>query len=396
MKRHLPMRVVALSTLSDRPTVWHKRQRFYIHGFQALEDVRFCYEKPIDGVLAYLHDRDWPSAGFFWRPARARDRQRRSQRATHVGRYTLQSPGRDEPLRIAIDVADGRYICDPDAYAWSQIYYKVSYWPSIDYGAKARPLVCGHGTLDDRRIDRLIGLRDQSSRSLDLVLIAKLWPSSIEDPTFWNPVEHLVRVFETLARLRIRSYLRAIVPRLNGIPFPRHYLDRLTKAGVPLIEEIGIDELWNATSQSHLAFLRPGRHLAVSWRMIDHLAMGACTVYDHAPYPVWPVPLQPGREFIDCGCGIGPDETLPAPEEYGRIADVVMTLLSDPERVAASRRAAAAYFDQHVSPPRLAQHLIDTSLAMQGIRGDQLSTRSADRTLERTGARNGIGQARKA
>jgi hypothetical protein len=179
--------------------------------------------------------------------------------------------------------------------------------------------------------------------------------------TFWNAVEHLVRTFETLAKLKIRSYLRPIlVP--TGQPVPRHFLDRLSKAGVPATTtNITVDELWGATSASRLAFLRPGRHLCVSWRMIDHVAMGACTVCDHAPYPQWPVPLLAGREFMDCGCGIGEDDALPDPADYERIADTVMALLADPERVAESRRAAAAYFDDHAAPARIARYLMDVS-----------------------------------
>ena len=81
----------------------------------------------------------------------------------------------------------------------------------------------------------------------------------------------------------------------TGQPVPQHFLDRLAKAGAPATTtNITADELWSATSAARLAFLRPGRHLSVSWRMIDHLAMGACTVFDHPPYPEWPVPLRAG------------------------------------------------------------------------------------------------------
>lgn len=282
--------------------------------------------------------------------------------STHVGRYTVQFPDSGSPLRVAIDSHDARQIRDPDAYEWAQLYFKVSYWPDLNYGPKVRPLVCGNGAMTQKRISRLIAMRD-APRDLDLVFIAKLWPSNPAAPTYWNPVEHVVRTFETLAKLKIRSHLRAILVPLSGNDaIPQHYLDRLARAGVPVTPyDVTVEELWSATRASRLAFLRPGMHLCVSWRMIDHLAMGACSVTDHAAYPQWPVPLQEGREFMDAGCGVGPDISLPDPADYGRIADKVMDLLADPERVEESRRAAAAYFDAHVAPARVARYFMDTA-----------------------------------
>jgi hypothetical protein len=358
--------VVLQPNSGDHLPTWNYYQRHYEMGLRMLPDVRFRYASLIDRALAYVRERGWHGSNVGWRLRSQLGYGRRSERATHVGRYTLELPTRDAPLRVAIDAHDDRNIRDPNAYEWSDIYFKVSYWPSMDYGPKARPLVCGHGALDHGRVARLIGLRDQP-RNLDLVFVAKLWAGH-PGATFWNSVEHLVRTFETLAKLKIRALLRPIlVP--TGQPVPRHFLDRLSKAGVPATTtNISIDELWSATSSSRLAFLRPGRHLCISWRMIDHLAMGAGTVCDRAPYPQWPVPLQAGREFMDCGCGIGADASLPDPADYERIADTVMALLADPERVAESRRAAAAYFDEHAAPERIARYLMDVaqSWAMRG------------------------------
>jgi hypothetical protein len=76
------------------------------------------------------------------------------------------------------------------------------------------------------------------------------------------------------------------------------------------------------------------------------------------------VPLQAGREFMDGGCGIGADDSLADPADYERIADTVMALLADPERVAESRLASAAYFDEHVAPARIARYLVDVSRSL--------------------------------
>jgi hypothetical protein len=352
-------------TSGSSPGTWHEYQRYYLMGLRTLPDVRFRFGGLIDRTLAGIHERGWRGAHFGWRIATRLSRGHRSELATHVGRYTVRFPDRAEPLRVAIDAHDTRVIRDPIAYDWSDLYFKVSRWPSLSYGAKVRPMICGNGALTNERIARLIGMRGHE-KSLDLTLIAKLWPSRPNLPTYWNPVEHLVTVFETLAGLKIRSHLCALVaPLSTGEPFPEHFLKRLTSAGVTVKGGVSADELWNATASSRLAFLRPGKDLCVSWRMIDHLAMGACTVCDRAPYPEWPVPLQVGRELMDCRCGIGDDESLPDKADYERIASTVMELLADPERVETCRRASAEYFDRYVAPSQIARYLLETSEQFQ-------------------------------
>lgn len=355
-------RVTLHPTASGDPWTWYSYQRYYLSGLRQLADVDLHIEAPGDALFIAGRDRGFTRGNAVWRRLSCRRTPNRYVQATHVGRYTFQFPGGARPLRVAIDTHDTRHIRDPEALDWAELYFKVSYWPTLDYGPKVRPLVCGNGNLWPARIAHLKRMRGVG-RDLDLAFVAKLWPSNPADLTYWNPVEHLVRVFETLARLPVRSYLRAIVPKLtNGEPFPRRYVDRLVAAGVPLIGEgdnIGAEELWDVTARSKLAFLRPGKHLCVSWRMIDHLALGATTLCDNGAYPQWPVPLREGVEYFDAHCGIGPDESLPDPADYGRIEETVMSLLADPERLETCRRAAAAYFDEHVDHPRLARHIVD-------------------------------------
>jgi len=363
VKHNEEIEVVLQPSLGNQLDAWNKYQSHYAMGLRMLPGVRFRYGSLVDGVLASVWEHGWRGASAGWRVAAKLRSDPRSERATFVGRYTIQFAARDTPLRVAIDAHDGRDIRDRDAYDWSEIYFKSSYWPSLEYGPKARPLICGHGALDRARIARLVGLRHQR-RDLDLVFVAKLW-SGRPGAAYWNAVEHVVRTFETLAELKIRSHLRAVVPR--GQPVPRPFLQRLSNAGVPVAaDDISIEELWKATSTSRLAFLRQGKHLGISWRMIDHLALGACTVFDHAPYPQWPVPLRAGGEFMDCGCGLGADDSLPDPADYERIAENVMALLADPDRVAESRRAAGAYFDEHAAPARIARYFIDVSQSLIG------------------------------
>jgi hypothetical protein len=342
------------------PGTWHSFQRYYVRGLRTLRDVRFRYLARVDSALADLSERGWRGTHRAWTFAAKFRRDERSPLAADIGRYTFEFANR-AMLKVAIDTHDAREICDQAAYEWSDLYFKVSYWPRSSYGTKVRPLICGHGALDDARISRLVGMRDHA-RDLDLVLIAKLWPGKPTSPTYWNPVEHLVRVFEILAKLKIRSHLCALVPPLSTAgPFPSHFLQRLANAGVAVKHSVSIEELWSATASSRLAFLRPGKHLGVSWRLIDHLAMGACTLCDRAPYPEWPQPLRVGRELLECECGIDEDESLPSNTDYERIADTVMDLLGDPRRADECRRSAAQYFDQYVTPSRIARHLVQVA-----------------------------------
>ncbi|MBA2490955.1 MAG: hypothetical protein H0V34_04360 [Gammaproteobacteria bacterium] len=87
------------------------------------------------------------------------------------------------------------------------------------------------------------------------MLIAKLWPGKRGGPTFWHPVEHLVRVFETVAKLKIRSVMRAMVPKLFARKLPQQYFDRLSRCGVEITDDfISADDLWTAMSTSRLVF----------------------------------------------------------------------------------------------------------------------------------------------
>lgn len=371
-------RVVLEPTLGDSPTTWYEYQRYYAMGLRMLPDVQFECAALVDRTLAAARDHGLRGTHSAWERTARRNAGQRSARETHVGRYTVHVPGKARPLRVAIDAHDGRDIRDPDALDWAQLYFKVSYWPTLDYGPKVQPLICGNGALDHGRIARLRDMRD-TPRSLDLAFIAKLWPSNPSAPTYWNPVEHLVATFETLARLPIRSQLCAIIPPLSdGAPFPQRYLRRLADAGVPIVHgDTTAEELWRASSAARIAFLRPGKHLCVSWRMIDHLALGAATLCDKAAYPRWPVPLRAGHEFQDCDVGIGYDESLPDKADYARIGDTVMDLLADEDRLIATRRAAARYFDQHVAPERLARHFIETTHKVADAHTEKLAKPAA-------------------
>src|SRR5262245_20908821 len=144
-------RVTLEPTSGDSPSTWHAYQRYYVMGLRALPDVRFNHGALVDQVLDGIRERGWRGAHFGWNIAAKLSRDQRSDTATHVGRYTFQFPD-EKMIRIAIDAHDGRDVRDPAAYDWSDLYFKTSRWPSLSYGAKVRPLICGNGALDTTRI----------------------------------------------------------------------------------------------------------------------------------------------------------------------------------------------------------------------------------------------------
>src|SRR5262245_57715904 len=152
--------VALLPSLTDETLTWHEYQRYYAMGLRMLPDVRFRYASVVDRALVSVRERGWRGARAGWRLAAKLSADSRSERAAHVGRYTFHFPAR-APLRVAIDAHDDRSIRDMHAYDWCDVYFKVSFWPNVDYGLKARPLICGHGALDHERIARLTGLRNE-------------------------------------------------------------------------------------------------------------------------------------------------------------------------------------------------------------------------------------------
>jgi hypothetical protein len=109
--------------------------------------------------------------------------------------------------------------------------------------------------------------------------------------------------------------------------------------------------------------MRAGKHLCWSWRTIDLLAMGACIVFDALPPPRWPVPIEPGVHVADCGIA-RPADTEPAPEaEYDKVPATIERLLAAPSVQESFRGAAAAYFDGHAAPERVARHVLSVVTA---------------------------------
>ncbi|MDX6514816.1 MAG: hypothetical protein QOH73_482 [Gaiellaceae bacterium] len=264
-----------------------------------------------------------------------------------VGCYEFEHAG--TRTRVALDSHDAKDVRNPAALEWCDLYFKSNRWPQEPYDERVRPLVNGNGTLDHERIRFLRSLRT-APKDLDVVLIANIWGGR----------EHLVRVYEALAQVECSKLLVANFVRGYEEAETRELEQRLQAVGVTTRREyLPQRELWRELARARILFLRPGKHLCISWRMLDPLAMGAAILYDALPPPRWPQPLERGVHYEECGID-RPLDTGPAPaEDYEKIPSTVEALLADPDRLRTLRAGAADYFDRHAAPERVADYLLD-------------------------------------
>ena len=270
----------------------------------------------------------------------------RGPEQAYVGRYEARLDGRT--VRFALDAHDGRAVFDEEALACSEVYFKANRWPGDDYDPRVRPVVNGNGLVDRRKLAHLRSLRD-APKEVDVAYVSNVWGGR----------EHSLRVFERLAALDCEKDLLAIFPR----GFPRAEdeanIARLRAQGIPVTREpVPPAELWRRLARARVVPLRAGKHLCFSWRTLDLLAMGACILFDAMPPPRWPVPLEPGRHVADASIARPEDTEAAADEEYDKLAPAVEKLLADEARAGELRAAAAAYFDEHAAPGRVAAYLL--------------------------------------
>ena len=304
-------------------------QKYYLLGLEEVGRLRVRGLPPVPGVRAKV--------SLAYRFPRGTDE-------VYVGRY--ESGG----VRFAIDGHDRREVCDPEALAWSDVYFKANRWPGDAYHPKVLPIVNGNGLLDRGKIERLRALR-AAPKEVDLAYVSNVWGGR----------EHSLRVFEQLARLDCTKDLLAIFP--EGFPPEEdaENMERLRASGISVTRDpVPPTELWRRLARARLVPMRAGKHLCWSWRTIDLLAMGACVVFDALPPPRWPVPIEPGVHVADCGIA-RPEDTEAAPEvEYDKVPATIERLLAAPAEQQALRDAAARYFDDHAAPGRVAEHVLRT------------------------------------
>lgn len=274
-----------------------------------------------------------------------------AEHSTHVGQYIFQiKSGRE--IKVAIDAHDHRNIRSQDIYDWCDIYFKSSRWPSVDYGHKVLPIPSGNAGITLENCRFLRGLRGVK-KEFDLLFVGRIWAGGDAN------VEHNLRLFESLAKVKCNSKLLAVV--FNFDKKSEDYLNikrRLDHAGVEWTEnQVGYGELMRLSAMSKLVVIRAGISGCIAWRMVDMLAIGACLVLDRDPFPAWPVPLKEGTNFFSLGTRITED-CRPAPEEdYEKIPLLVDSVLKSQTKIKGIREENGLYFDKNLYPLQCASYI---------------------------------------
>lgn len=352
-------RVKLIGNQCVRPGAFYKYQNYYVKGLEQTGAVSLDIIPFYSKWCAHFHKKQIKVAHRIWQLCNKISLCKRSAEADHVGRYLFDVGA--ESVKVAIDAADGRLVRDKQAYDWCDIYFKANKWEGVDYPAKVMPIVNGNGGLDEVKLNQIKHMRHQEKK-VDLNFMAIIYASS-NPKVFFNNIEHHTRLFETLSAIKCSKFLKAIVPKNYSVDIMKDYLKRLDRAGVPWSfswDGMSSQQFWSHLAESRIVFQRPGKHACISWRMIDLLCMGACVVYDLSPFPNWPVPLAADRNYIDCGCGLHRDDSLPPIERYAAIARVIENLLEDNDAMAAVRANNAVYFDRYASPRSVADYVLDS------------------------------------
>jgi hypothetical protein len=327
-------------------------QKYYLLGFEEVRGLR------IEG-LPFPARLAWSATNAI----RLAYRLNRGSVPGHVGRYEAGG------VRFAIDAHDRREIRDPEALDWSDVYFKANLWPADDHGPKVRPLVNGNGLLDHRKIAHLRSLRE-APKEVDVAYVSNVWGGR----------EHSLRVFERLAALDCTKDLLAVFP--EGFPEDEtlENMERLRSKGIAVTRDpVRPRELWRRLARARIVPMRAGKHLCWSWRTTDLLAMGACIVFDALPPPRWPVPIQAGVDVADCGIARPEDTEAAADSEYEKVPATIERLLESPGEQQELRRAAAAYFDAHAAPARVANYGLSAIAGVASMSRTSSVTRSPTR-----------------
>ena len=252
-------------------------------------------------------------------------------------------------MDFAIDTHDSKEIVSPSLQKRCGIYFKANKWAHIKYPDNVFPIVNGNGFLRNRHLMHLKRMRDQPKTN-DLIFVSRIW----------GGVEHNVRLFEALSKLRCRKKLLAIfVEGVTDRYETAEARDRLESLGIECTTDlIPIKKLWMDTARSKVVILRAGKHMCIPWRMIDLLCLGACIVTDAEFLPQWPVPLVSDAHY--CTAGLRrPEDTSPADsEEYDKLNGIIEDILADDNKRRFIESSSAQYFDDHAASGAVGNYIL--------------------------------------
>ena len=285
---------------------------------------------------------------------------------THVGQYHFRFRG-GRVLKVAIDAHDHREVRSQAIHDWCDLYFKSNHWPGFNYSSKVRSIPVGNSGIHLETCRYLRGLRN-NSKSFDFIFVGRIWAGGGAN------VEHNLLLFDNLSKIARNCRLLAVVFGFDQKSREfSNIVKRLNEAGVEWTDQqIGYGELMELSAESHLVVMRSGVHGCIAWRMADMLGLGACIVMDQTPFPRWPVALEEGKNFLSLGLRITP-ECGPAPmEDYEKIINKMKAYLNNKPALALIRKNNAQYFDEHLHPMKVAEHILANLSQFIRVRFNQI------------------------
>jgi len=265
-----------------------------------------------------------------------------------TGQYLIMTADGSE-YRVCIDSCDYGEIRNADLLAWSDIYFKTNYWPSLSYPPHVAPMVNG----DPLVIPQIAQFRSSrlQEKKYDICFIVRVWGGKDEV----EGVEHNIRLIEAMAKAKCSKFLLAYLVAGDIATSGR----RLERQGIPWsTRPLPAKELWQVSSQSRLNVIRLGMHYCVPWRVTGALAIGSCMVLDRVPLTRWPEPLLVGEHFLDLGAETAPGQSMATDEQYAAIPEKIEAWLAD---AGTSRRIGlknGEYFDRFLHPKQVGAHIL--------------------------------------
>jgi hypothetical protein len=269
---------------------------------------------------------------------------------TSIGLYEFVTYS-GETITFAIDSLDTGEMCS-DVAETCDLYFKSNYWPNFWYPDNVLPLP-NMNPLVGRELSFFKELQ-KTPKTTDLFAFFRIWGGSNEV----DGVEHNLSLIENLSRVPCSKFLCAYLVAGNVSALG----ERLDEQGIHwTTEPMAKHELWRKAAASRLNIVRLGMHECLPWRMIDIFAMGGCPVIDYGPQTRWPIPLVEDEHYLNLHMRTGGGER-------GTVSDDVLRWLSDPDQPERISRNTADYFDRHLQPVVLGQHIVaQVTAARQGL-----------------------------
>ncbi len=258
-----------------------------------------------------------------------------------TGQYIIELDNGSEK-KICIDSRDGGWVGNETLLNWSDIYFKSNYHIINQYDNKVKPIINGNPRILNF-IPDLINMRS-TEKIYDVFCFIRVWEENRE---------HVIKFIESISHINCSKYVCAYLVGNNLSDIKQ----RLKYANIAYTtKSMNLKKLWYLSSHSRINIIRLGVHKCVPWRMMDMLSMANCVALDKKPYTVWPTPLNSNTNYINL------DISDTSEYQYDALPYIINHALSNSNYIKDIQNNNALYFDQHCSPNKVGEYILNTIL----------------------------------